>query len=336
GVWADCLRLRKHVIHNDYPSLGNKKGLPEGHIRLRRHMSIPVFDDDKIVAVAGVGNKENPYDLSDVRQLSLLMNGMWEHLRNRRALEKIKKHSSTLEEQVQQLVERVRLNDRLALLGEISAGLAHELRNPLGSLMAGIKLLEREGKSREEKQTVFEILKKESERLNNALTDFLGYARPGRMQPVELDVSRMLTDIIRLIGQDDDLMGGSTIETDFDPDLQPLTADGDRVRQVIWNIMINGLKAMETPGVLHVRASSDDDWLRIDINDSGRGIAPENIEKIFNPFFSLSKGGTGLGLAIVRRIMQEHGGEIKVDSNAKSGTTFSVRFPLLRPEDNNF
>ncbi|MCP4715648.1 MAG: GAF domain-containing protein, partial [Deltaproteobacteria bacterium] len=133
GVWADCLRLRKHVIHNDYPSLGNKKGLPEGHIRLRRHMSIPVFDDDKIVAVAGVGNKENPYDLSDVRQLSLLMNGMWEHLRNRRALEKIKEHSSTLEEQVQQLVERVRLNDRLALLGEISAGLAHELRNPLGS-----------------------------------------------------------------------------------------------------------------------------------------------------------------------------------------------------------
>jgi signal transduction histidine kinase len=291
-------------------------------------MSVPVFEDDKIVAVAGVGNKEDPYDESDVRQLSLLMNGMWDHLRHKRAVEEIKEYSSSLEEKVQQLVEEVRIKDRLALLGEISAGLAHELRNPLGSLVAGIKLLGREGKSEEEKKTIHEILKKESNRLNKALGDFLDYARPKKLQLTSVDINQLLDEILKLVRQDTDLARDNKIETDYTPSLPRISADSDRLRQVFWNILVNGLKSMEGEGTLSVKTVVNTEWLQVEISDTGKGIAPENIEKIFTPFFSLRKGGTGLGLAIAQRIMEEHKGKIEVESEEGRGTRFTIKFPL--------
>jgi signal transduction histidine kinase len=328
GVWVDCVRQRKPVIHNDYQNLKEKKGYPDGHVHLVRHMSVPVFEDDKIVAVAGVGNKEDPYDESDVRQLSLLMNGMWDHLRHKRAVEEIKRYSSSLEEKVQKLVEEVRIKDRLALLGEISAGLAHELRNPLGSLVAGIKLLGREGKSEEEKKTIHEILKKESNRLNKALGDFLDYARPKKLQLTSVDINQLLDEILKLVRQDTDLARDNKIETDYTPSLPSISADSDRLRQVFWNILVNGLKSMEGKGTLSVKTGVNTEWLQVEISDTGKGIAPENIEKIFTPFFSLRKGGTGLGLAIAQRIMEEHRGKIEVESEEGKGTRFTIKFPL--------
>jgi len=328
GVWVDCVRQRKPVIHNDYQNLKGKKGYPDGHVHLVRHMSVPVFEDDKIVAVAGVGNKEGPYDESDVRQLSLLMNGMWDHLRHKRAVDEIKRYSSSLEEKVQQLVEEVRTKDRLALLGEISAGLAHELRNPLGSLVAGIKLLGRRGKSEEEKKTIYEILKKESNRLNKALGDFLDYARPKKLQLTSVDINQLLDEILKLVRQDTDLARDNKIETDYTPSLPRISADSDRLRQVFWNILVNGLKSMEGEGTLSVKTGVNTEWLQVEISDTGKGIAPENIEKIFTPFFSLRKGGTGLGLAIAQRIMEEHRGKIEVESEEGKGTRFTIKFPL--------
>jgi signal transduction histidine kinase len=291
-------------------------------------MSVPVFDEDKIVAVAGVGNKKDPYDESDIRQLSLLMTAMWEHLRHRRAMEEIKSYSQSLEEKVRNLVDEVRTKDRLALLGEISAGLAHEIRNPLGSLVAGIKLLGRGGKSENEKQTIFEVLKKESERLNNALDEFLDYARPRKLQKSDVDINQILVEIVKLTQQDPALINGHAIKINFDSELPHVSVDRDRVKQVFWNIVINGMKSMENKGTLSVKTISIDKWIQVEISDTGKGIAPENKNKIFTPFFTMRKGGTGLGLSIAQRIMEEHKGKIEVESAEGKGTVFTINFPL--------
>ena len=230
-----------------------------------------------------------------------------------------------LEEKVLELVEKVRVKDRMAMLGEISAGLAHELKNPLGSLVAGIKLMEREKRTAKEKKVIFNILKKESARLNNILSDFLDHARPRKMQPTEVDVNSILNEIIKLLQENS---GSITIKEDYCLPLPLISVDNDRIKQVFWNILTNGLNSMKEKGLLNVKTAVENSWIRVDVSDSGCGISRKNFEDIFAPFFSLRKGGTGLGLAIVRRIMEEHGGTIEVESRKNKGTRFTVRFPL--------
>ena len=328
GIWVDCIRKKRPVIHNNYQKINTKKGYPDGHVPLIRHMSIPIFEGNKVVAVAGVGNKESNYDDSDVRQLSLLINGMWEHIRHRRNVEEIKKHSTSLEEQVQQLVKEITMKDRLALLGEISSGLAHEIRNPMGSIIAGIKLLGRDDKSEEEKKTVFDILKNESERINRSLTDFLTYARPNKFRADTIDLNEILKDIIKLSIENPDLAGRHKVIDELDPSITAISADSDRVKQVFWNIFSNAFKSMEKPGTLKVKTSINNKNFHVDISDTGRGIDEENLSKIFTPFFTMRQGGTGLGLAISKRIMEEHHGKIEVQSEIKKGTVFTLIFPL--------
>jgi PAS domain S-box-containing protein len=330
GVWVDCFRQKRAVIHNNYQNLDKKKGYPKGHVHLIRHMSIPVFDNNKVVAVAGVGNKKSNYDDSDVRQLSLLINGMWEHIRHRRNVEAIKKHSFSLEEQVQKLVEEVRVKDKLAILGVISAGLAHEIRNPMGSIIAGINLLDRDDKSDEDKKVVYDILKKETERINRSLTEFLTYARPNKFTTDNVNINTILEDIIKLAAKNPDLSAEHNIVSELNPAIIDIPADIDRVKQVFWNILSNGFKAMNKPGTIKIKTFMNTRYLSVEISDTGSGISKENLEKIFNPFFTMSSGGTGLGLAISQRIMEEHHGKIKAKSEINKGSVFTLSFPLKK------
>jgi len=330
GIWVDCVRQKRPVIHNDYQKYNGKKGYPEGHVHLVRHMSIPVFENDKVVAVAGVGNKPTNYDSSDVRQLSLLMKGMWGHIRHRRNVEKIKKHSSTLEDRVRELVEEVRVKDKLAILGGISSGLAHEIRNPMGSIIAGIKLLSREDKSPEDKKTVLDILTKESERINRALTGFLTYARPNKFVMDTVDLNGILTEIIKLSGENSELSGDHKTIAKLDKTIPQIPGDNDRVKQVFWNILSNAYKAMREPGTVTIKTGTQKPFVFVEIGDTGSGIPEENIPEIFTPFYSVRQGGTGLGLAISQRIMEEHYGKIEVTSEINRGTVFKLLFPSKR------
>jgi len=330
GIWVDCVRQKRPVIHNDYQNHDKKKGYPEGHVHLIRHMSVPVFDGNKVVAVAGVGNKDSNYDDSDVRQLSLLINGMWEHIRHRRNVEKIKEHSFSLEEQVHELVEEVRVKDRLAILGVVSSGLAHEIRNPMGSIIAGIKLLGRDDKSEDEKKVVYDILKKETDRINRSLTEFLTYARPNKFITDTVDINTILKDIIKLASENPDLSADHKIISKLDSAIINIPADIDRVKQVFWNILSNGFKSMNKPGIIKIKTFMNIRYLSVEISDTGSGISTENIKKIFNPFFTMSQGGTGLGLAISQRIMEEHHGKIIVKSKIDKGSVFTLRFPLKK------
>lgn len=327
GIWVDCVRQKRPVIHNDYQNYPQKKGCPEGHVHLIRHMSIPVFENDRVVAVAGVGNKAVNYDSTDVRQLSLLMNGMWEHIRHRRNVRAIEKHSTQLEEQVTRLVDEVRVKDKLAILGMVSSGLAHEIRNPMGSIVAGIKLLAREDKSIDDKKTVLNILTKESERINRALTDFLIYARPNKFVMGNVNLNSLLNDIIRLSSENPDLSGRHEIVLKLDDSIPEIPGDIDRIRQVLWNIISNAYKAMKPPGTITVKTFANDMFTTVAISDTGTGIPEDKLSEIFAPFFTMRQGGTGLGLAISQRIMEEHHGRIEVDSELNKGTEFRLLFP---------
>lgn len=293
-----------------------------------------VFEEMKTVRLTYYSNNnsryydiiESPMIEPDGKIVALVI--MRDITEMKRMDEEIKDYSHSLEERVKHLVEQVKSKERLALLGEISAGLAHELRNPMGSIIAGIKLMEGKEKSEEERQTIYEILKKESDRLNRALSEFLDYARPKKLQVHTIDINHLVGDIIKLCQQDLELLNDHTIKTDFASALPNISVDSDRIRQVFWNILANGLKSMKEKGTLSIKTSVHDHWLQVDIADTGKGIAPENIQKVFIPFFSLNKEGTGLGLSIAQRIMEEHKGKIEVESKEGKGSCFTIKFPL--------
>lgn len=220
--------------------------------------------------------------------------------------------------------------ESLAVLGEFGASLAHELRNPMGAIMTGIKLLSQEGKVSKNMQTVLEILKKETSRLNLIVSEFLNYARPHDPVLHPMDINVILRDVIKLIRQDENLMADHTIETAFANNTPPIAVDIEHVRQVFLNIMTNALQAMETKGTLWVRSKKEGAWLLVEIADTGKGIAPEFLDKIFIPFFTKKRGGTGLGLAIAQKHVEEHKGNIAVESTMGQGTTFRIKLPVCK------
>lgn len=240
---------------------------------------------------------------------------------------------------------RVKERDRLAAIGELSAGLAHEIRNPLGAIKGAAQLLiSPDGKVIEptpESAEFLHIIVEEVDRLNKVVTQFLEYARKGagdahrRHQPLDLnDVVRKTAHLLQR-----DAPAGVTVRARFDDLLPPVAGDADPLVQVFLNLGRNALQAMEeTGGTLEIGTTRRrrsrlgyGSFAEVRFRDTGVGIAPETMEKLFIPFFTTRERGTGLGLAISERIVSEHGGTIEVRPNPDRGTTFSVFLPALGP-----
>jgi len=234
----------------------------------------------------------------------------------------------TLEEKVREQTETLVEQEKLATLGEVSAGLAHEIRNPLSAILSGVSLLESPKRTSEETERIIRLIKKESKRLNTSLTDFLLFARPRDPQKVRIDLNGLVQDIVRLIEEDPDLKEKVEIELSLSK-LPPVTFDDDQLRQVIWNVCLNAFQAMGGEGSIKISTAFEpEDMFRLTVTDSGPGIPRELSERIYNPFFSTKKGGTGLGLAIVRRIMKDHEGRIEHECGQGGGCTFSIVAPI--------
>jgi PAS domain S-box-containing protein len=443
GLWGEAVRRRQTLVVNDYAaSQEAKKGFPPGHIPLHRLLVVPVFDNGRVAALAAVANKPAPYDDQDSRQLSLLLQGMWRHLRRQRSeqamaheiermhqfqakliqtsndgivasdrqgnilifnagaekilgyrqdevIGNIKVHDLYPPQRAGQILklllspdyggpgrlinhetavyakngelipvelsaslitedhtfiavvgffrdlrerrllqERNLQNERLVVLGQMAAHISHEIKNPL-MVIGGFARQVRENFAgpAEKNLAKLQIIIDEIKRLEGFLVEVGRYAKfseprlsPGDLNALIQDTCRLLEPVL----QEKSL----TLNLQLDPALPPFPFDPDHIRQVILNLLKNGIEAMAPPGRLSVASSNTSEQVFVHITDTGPGIPPDVLAKIFQPFFSTKPQGSGLGLAISQQIMAAHQGGIHIHSQPGQGTRVTLSFPL--------
>jgi two-component system, NtrC family, sensor histidine kinase PilS len=237
--------------------------------------------------------------------------------------------------QIRDLEEEMRRKEWLASLGEMSAGMAHEIRNPLGALAGAMQMLRKDSQTDEMSQRLVEIAVREATRLNAIITEFLQYARPPALNLVECDLNKVLAETFDLVQHEARTRMNITVTTAPCSDTLPTQVDQDQIKQVFWNLAVNAFDAMPTGGQLTVSTGCRKvdvvgrkvEVIEVSFHDTGEGIPRNNLDKIFLPFFTTKKRGSGLGLAAVHRIVDLHGGWIKVESEEGAGTRFGVCLP---------
>lgn len=223
-------------------------------------------------------------------------------------------------------------SERVNSIFQLAAGVAHELGNPLNSLTIHLQLLKRQAAKmedeagREKLAAALDVCTREVERLDGIITHFLEAVRPKAPDLRDLDLITPLEEALEFIGPE---LADSGISVDIDVGTRPpiVSADPELIKQVYFNVLKNAREAMEGGGNIHVRASSDDDFVTIAIGDTGGGMGAENLSKVFQPYFTTKKSGHGLGMMIVQRIMNAHGGRIGMESKDGVGTLVTLQFP---------
>lgn len=235
--------------------------------------------------------------------------------------------------EIRRLEREVRMQDRLAAVGRLAAAIAHEIRNPLTSIAGSVSMLSAVPEMSEEHRRLLDIVTRESQRLNGIITDFLAYSRTKQYRFEKVDLIHLVEDTLTLIEHRMTAeKTGIVIQRSFPVKQAWTLADGDRLKQVFWNLCENAVRAMQQGGTLTVSLEATGEEWQIGFADTGAGMTPQQTEKIFEPFQSNFEGGTGLGLAIVYQIMQAHEGKVWARSKQGQGTTFILRLHKLDAE----
>ena len=233
--------------------------------------------------------------------------------------------------EVSRLELQLRRADKLAALGTLAAGVAHEVKNPLHALSLNLHLLVQElgapQPSRPELENYVGILRSEIDRIHRIVENFLRFSKPSIPEVKPLDLNALVERVLSLIAFE---AAGHRIgiQTEFDPAVDSIAGDEGQLAQVVLNLVINALQAMPVGGILTLATRREDGWAELTVRDTGEGIPHELIPQIFDPYFTTRQGGSGLGLAIAHRIIEGHSGTIDVESKAGQGTTMVVRLPL--------
>ncbi len=229
-----------------------------------------------------------------------------------------------------EMEDRVRRQERLATVGSLAAGIAHEIRNPLASLGGSIEMLKKEPGLSGDSRRLMDIVLREAERLNTIITEFLEYARPTSPSLESVSLSDLVGETVTLLKNSREYRPDIVITTEIGQDIV-IHGDAQRLRQVFWNLLLNSCQAAQKGGNIVISASMEQsgerDMVTITVSDSGDGISAEHLPRIFDPFFTTKSEGTGLGLAIVHRIIDDHGGTIDVQSERGKGTVVKITLP---------
>jgi signal transduction histidine kinase len=237
--------------------------------------------------------------------------------------EKIIKKRAT---EQRELEEQLYLAERLAALGEMVAGVSHEIKNPLGIIQSTSELLTSMPNADEKQKKLSRVITEESIRLNRIVTDFLDFARPHKLNLNECHIEEVIRKNISFFKPE--LEGkGIVVYDKMNGRSFKLQADDDLLYRALMNLFLNSIQAIENAGSITVNVEEEKGGYRIEIEDTGCGITKENMKKIFNPFFTTKDKGTGLGLPIVRKIIEGHQGTIDVESQEDSGTKVIIRLP---------
>jgi two-component system sensor histidine kinase PilS (NtrC family) len=233
---------------------------------------------------------------------------------------------------IRRFEQKARLQQRLAAVGEMAAGIAHEIRNPLASMSGSMQMLKQELPLSSDQAQLMDIVLKESDRLNQTIKSFLAYARPQRFSVQALDLRQVVQETVMLLRNSSEVGDNHVVDVRVDDAPVSVDADESQIRQIVWNLATNGLRAMPAGGSLCVSAVNETAAgvarRVLLVEDQGVGIPPEEIDSIFQPFRGSFGKGTGLGLAIVHRIVTDYGGFIDVRPRPGGGTVFRITFPL--------
>ncbi len=338
GLWGEAVRNRKPMIFNDYEAPHpSKKGFPEGHVQVSRFMAVPVFDGDRIVGIAAVGNSQDPYNDSDVTQLSLLMDAWWEHIRRRRT-----------DREKEELQARLAQAHKMEAIGTLAGGIAHDFNNILSIIVGNSELAMLDVPEWSPAQDNLKEVREATLRARDLVKQILMFARQKehtvsniRLKPIAKETIKMLRASIPTTVK---------IRKNIREGLPSVLADPSQIQQIIINLCTNAGQVMEAEGgtltftldtvdtetPLHtmMEALPPGRYVRMQVKDTGSGIPPEILDRIFDPFFT-TKGvgeGTGLGLAVVHGIVQDRKGGIIVESVEGQGTTFFIYLPASEVE----
>jgi signal transduction histidine kinase len=219
--------------------------------------------------------------------------------------------------------------EHFATLGELATGLAHEIRNPLAGIAGVIEIVSRDLPPNSAALSVIKDAKEEAVQINRILTELLETARPKPPQFRVKDIASTAEHAV-LFARQQAITKRIMIEFNLTDDIPPVDHDPNQINQVLLNLLLNAIQAMDKPGSIHVSLRRDKEDALITVADEGKGILPENLSNIFRPFFTTKGHGTGLGLSLARRIVETHGGTIRVRSEINKGTQFEVRLPIVR------
>ena len=230
--------------------------------------------------------------------------------------------------EIRSMEQSVRRKDRLAAVGRVGAGLAHEIRNPLGAMRGAIQVLESNTPPKSMQADLMGIILRESDRLNSIITNFLSYSRPKVGNFSEIDACEAIRDTFTLLRHSPDVKENHILEDILPPNPVFISADETQLKQIFWNLARNAVQAMPEGGKLSIRLEAvSNRRIRITFEDTGTGMSPDAVERLFEPFSNSSSGGTGLGLSIVYQIIRDHNGTINVRSIEGVGTVITVELP---------
>lgn len=228
--------------------------------------------------------------------------------------------------------ERVVQAERLAAIGSIAAGIAHEIRNPLASMSGSIQVLKQKPWVEKESKDLMDIVVRETDRLNNIVTRFLDYARPHPVKLAEYDINTLIQDTLSMLKNSPEYNQKILVSIRFEKNPLIIKIDSQQIQQVLWNLCLNSIQAMPNGGELKVSTklitNENNMYAMIQVSDTGCGIKREDKDSIFDPFYTTKKNGTGLGLASVYRIIENHKGTIKVHSKESEGSSITLQLPF--------
>jgi PAS domain S-box-containing protein len=342
GLWVEAIRECKPVIINDYQLPHPRKvGYPQGHILVERYMNVPIIDGNKVIGVAGVGNKADDYDQADVRQLTLLMHGMWRLIQRKNAENSMKDYASKLSEVN---IELSKANEELKSLDELKnnflANISHELKTPLIPILGFSELVADRslGPLNSEQERAMNAVVQSSGQLKRLIESLIFMSTLEAKQfayelnPVSLEpIIEKATSIISIENRDKKL----ELIMDMPCDLRIINGDTDYLSQLFMHLIDNAFKFTPSGGKISLSGYNHNDYVHIIIGDTGIGIPSNKVMKAFDSFYQIDGsrsrkyGGTGIGLSICKKIAEDHGGKLWIESEENVGTQVHITFPVL-------
>ncbi len=310
GIWAEAVTSRQPLIINHYEDTGSPlKGCPLGHAPVSRLMSVPLFNGGQIAGVAAAANKAVDYDESDVRQVSLLLDGMWRHIERERA------------------EKALRNSENLAAMGRALSSVAHEIKTPLLAIGGFAKMVRRNLPQGSKDREKLDIVLQETGRLEKMVKDMLDFSRPLELRKSLENACGMVKETLSIVNSAAEAKEVS-LEAHLRQCDKPVPMDGWRIKQVLINLIMNAIQASPKGEIVVINLNREKREVIFDVVDCGSGISPDQRSEIFSPFFTTKKEGTGLGLSIVKKIVDAHKGRIEVLDNPGAGVTFRVVLPI--------